>query len=521
MPISGPPLNEPIHLPDLLRLGLENNPDDVALVSADTRWTWRELDQTSDRLAANLIGLGLRPRDRVASLMPNSDALLVHYLACVKAGLVATPLNYRYMAPEIDHGLEVSEASVLFVHAERDADITASKLAGQLPLGVISYGASDGRSPSYEELIEKDPPAVELRAGKPADPGFIFFTSGSTGLPKGVTYTFGSFGWVIASVVQSHEMTAGDVVLPGSSLSHEWAFAMSFASWGIGARVVIARTFDGDELLPLLREDRPTVLTMLPAALFAVVRDHGATREDFSSVRLCASGGDKVSGELEREFTALTDLTIDELYGMTEFGGATVNPPSGLNKLGSVGCLAPGYEASLRDENGAEVPVGEDGRLWIKSPGNMVGYWNNPKATNETFRDGWLDTGDVMKVDDDGYFWFRGRKKQIIIHDGSNISPQEVEEALLEHPAVELAGVVGIHSLVHGENVRAYVTLREGATRPTSQELIQFARARVGYKAPEEIVVLPEMPLNATGKVDRVTLKRVAAEQHEHGATVI
>jgi len=123
-----------------------------------------------------------------------------------------------------------------------------------------------------------------------------------------------------------------------------------------------------------------------------------------------------------------------------------------------------------------------------------------------------------MMADDDGYMWFRGRKKQIIIHDGSNICPQEVEEALLEHAAVESAGVVGIHDLVHGENVRAYITLKHDATRPTSQELIRFARARVGYKAPEEIVVLDDMPLNATGKVDRVTLKRMAEERLAGGA---
>jgi long-chain acyl-CoA synthetase len=143
----------------------------------------------------------------------------------------------------------------------------------------------------------------------------------------------------------------------------------------------------------------------------------------------------------------------------------------------------------------------------------MVGYWNRLDATEETIKDGWLDTGDVMKADQDGYLWFCGRKKQIIIHDGSNICPQEVEEALLEHDAVASAGVVGIHDLVHGENVRAYITLKESAARPTSQELIRFARARVGYKAPEEIVVLDAMPLNATGKVDRVSLKRMAEER--------
>jgi acyl-coenzyme A synthetase/AMP-(fatty) acid ligase len=238
-----------------------------------------------------------------------------------------------------------------------------------------------------------------------------------------------------------------------------------------------------------------------------------ARREDFSTVRLCVSGGDKVSAELEREFTDLAGFPIDECYGMSEIGISNGNPPPGTNKLGSVGTLNPGYQASIRDENGTELPVGAEGRLWIKSRCNTVGYWNRADATAETIKDAWLDTGDVMMADDDGYFWFRGRKKQIIVHDGSNICPQEVEEALLEHAVIESAGVIGIHDLVHGENVRAYVTLKDGAERPTSQELIRFARARVGYKAPEEIVVLKDMPLNATGKVDRVTLKRMAEER--------
>jgi long-chain acyl-CoA synthetase len=198
---------------------------------------------------------------------------------------------------------------------------------------------------------------------------------------------------------------------------------------------------------------------------------------------------------------------------MTEIGICNLNPPSGTNRLGSVGTLNPGYQGEIRNEGGTELPIGTEGRLWIKSPCNMIGYWNQPDATAETIQAGWLDTGDVMMADEDGYLWFRGRKKQIIVHDGSNICPQEVEEALLEHSAVDSAGVIGIHDMVHGENVRAYISLKEGAPRPTSQELIRFARARVGYKAPEEIVVLDDMPLNATGKVDRVALKRMAEER--------
>ena len=510
MPLSGPPLNEPVDLRRLLRAGLATKPDEMALVSAEGGHTWRELDRASDRLAANMLEFGVRRGDRVASLMPNRSALIIHYLACFKAGFVATPLNYRYMPAEIDHALEVSEASILLAHAERDQDLAMSQRAGGLPLGVITYGAGNGNRPRLEELVQRAPRQVQVPAPSSADPAIIFFTSGSTGKPKGVTHTFETLGWLLAAWREGSETTADDIVLPGSSASHIGGFLLSFASLSAGARVLVARTFDGDELLPLLREHRPTILVMLPAALFALVRDHAATPDDFVSIRLCVSGGDKVSAELEREFTDLAGFPIDESYGMTEIGISNLNPPSGTNKLGSVGTLNPGYRASIREESGTELPAGQEGRLWVKSPCNMIGYWNRPDATAETIKDDWLDAGDVMRADNDGYLWFCGRKKQIIVHDGSNICPQEVEEALLEHVAVASTGVVGIHNLVHGENVRAYITVKEGVERPTSQELIRFARARVGYKAPEEIVVLDDMPLNATGKVDRIALKRLA-----------
>jgi acyl-coenzyme A synthetase/AMP-(fatty) acid ligase len=384
---------------------------------------------------------------------------------------------------------------------------------GRLPLGVIRYGAGDGNGPRFEDLAHVAPRSEKVPAPSLSDPALIFFTSGSTGKPKGVTHTFETLGWMFASAIRSYEMTPQDVVMSGASISHAGGYLFSLTALAAGGRAVIARTFDGDEVLPLLRSDRPTVLWMLPAALITLVRDHGAGHDDFASIRLCVSGGDKVPAELEREFTDLAGLPVDEGYGMSEIGLSNLNPPSGVNKLGSVGKLGPGYHGATRDEGGTELPVGDEGRLWIRTPANMVGYWNRPDATAETIKDGWLDTGDVMRADDDGYLWFCGRKKQIIIHDGSNICPQEVEEALLEHAAVESAGVVGIHDLVHGENVRAYISLKEGAERPTSQELIRFARARVGYKAPEEIVVLDAMPLNATGKVDRVTLKRMAEER--------
>jgi long-chain acyl-CoA synthetase len=523
---SAPPLN------DLLRAGLDAGPDEVAIISSKRALTWRELEEASSALAGGYRGLGLEPGDRIASLMPNRVDLAVHYLACFKAEVIATPLNYRYTAPEIDHALGVSEASVLLAHVERAEDVAASKLAGGLRLGTIAYrdpeplatgneepaGIGHGWSEDFAALLDSEP-LVETEAPDPEAPAVIFFTSGSTGPAKGVTHSRETMRWMIASAAAALELDASDVFLPGSSMSHIGSFLWTIASLSVGATVVVARATDAHELLPLLREQQPTVLAMIPAALSALIHDHDLRPGDFSSLRICRAGADKVSTELLSEFAAAAGFPIVEGYGMTEVGLATLNPPSGEIRQGSIGRPIHGFAIALRDEQGEPLEsTDEVGRIWIRTRSRMVGYWEAPEATAEVVKEGWLDSGDLARADEEGYLWFFGRKKQVIVHDGSNISPYEVEGALDDHPCIALAGAVGIHDEVHGENVRAYVTLREGAEKPSRADLIVFCRERIGYKAPEEIVFLDDMPLNPTGKIDRVGLKRMAEDHlHPHG----
>jgi acyl-CoA synthetase (AMP-forming)/AMP-acid ligase II len=516
--IEGAKLAGAVSLASLLDFGVSTRPDQPALVSLERSWTWRELDAASRYLAREYLKIGLAPGDRVASLLPNRGELIIHYLACFKAGLIATPLNYRYQSPEIDHALEVSGASLLIAHAERDDALAGSKIVPRLRCGQISYGADHGNGVQLETLLTGNDALPELPPSPAGDsPAIIFFTSGSTGKPKGVTHSHESFGWLVASAVAGMNITPADIFLPATSASHVACASFTLAGLAAGACVAIARTFGPDELLPLLRRLRPTLLCMLPAPLFSLVRDRGAMRQDFYPIRRCISGGDKIAPELEREFTALSGLEIEEVYGMTETGTATYNPSGAGNRPGSIGRVAPGFSASIRTDDGTEATTGTTGQLWLRSPSNMIGYWNRADATAETIVDGWLNTGDLVAADGQGYLWFHGRKKQIIIHDGSNICPQEVEESLLENSAVASAGVIGIDDLVHGENVRAYITFRSNAPHPTIAELIQFSRSRVGYKAPDEIVVLDEMPLNAVGKVDRVALKQLAERSTQRG----
>ncbi len=525
MLIEGNTLERPAPpLEDLLRVGLEAGPDEVAMVSAQRSVTWAELDAESSRLAGGYRALGLAPGDRLASLMPNRIALAVHYLACFKAGVVVTPLNYRYTHREIDHALAVSGARALLAHAERVEDVAASELAGGLELGTIGFadaeiGAAGGGWGHEFAALAASEPLADAVPNDPASPAAIFFTSGSTGPAKGVTHTHETLRWMMASASAAFGLGREDVFLPGSSMSHIGSFLWTLCTLAVGGRVVVARSYDAHEILPLLRAQRPTVLAMIPAALAALVRDHDLTPEDFACLRICRAGADKVSTELLSEFAALAGFPIDEGYGMTEVGLTTLNPPAGPIKQGSIGPPIAGYSVSLRSEEGEQIAEpGTVGRVWIRTASRMAGYWDAPEATAEVLEGEWLDSGDLAHADEDGYLWFFGRKKQVIVHDGSNISPLEVEAALAEHECVGLAGVVGVHDTVHGENVRAYVTVREGAERPTAADLIVFCRDRVGYKAPEEVVFLDEMPLNPTGKIDRVGLKAMAEDHlHPHG----
>ena len=329
-------------------------------------------------------------------------------------------------------------------HEERLADVEASAAAAQLPPGRIRI---DDRS-GFGDLLATSLSSISPDSREPwpahgeADPCFIYFTSGSTGKPKGVTHSRASFGAILASLVQATELEAGEEVVAGGSLAHIASSTLALAALSTGAAVVIADAIDSPTLETLLRRHRPVVMLMLPAALFGLVRDQRLLPTDLQSIRLCISGGDKIPHQLQEEFSRASGFGIDECYGMSE--------------IGSVGLLCPGFSACLRNEDGDEVAIGKEGRLWMQAPSQ--------------------------------------------------------EEALEEHPAVDLVGVVGIQDPVHGENVRAYVTLRPDQPAPGDDELIAFARARVGYKAPEEIRFLDAMPPNAVGKTDRLVLRQLAAD---------
>ncbi|GAB5468600.1 MAG: long-chain fatty acid--CoA ligase [Rhodospirillales bacterium] len=510
MQLSGAALANPIDVQGLLDAGLERHPDETALISLETSWTWQELAEDSTRLAGNLLDLGLETGDRVALLMPNRCAVVVIYLACLKAGLVATPLSYRYAAPEIDRALTVSGARILLSHRERAADLAASTQVAELDLGTVGYGQGSLPGTRFETLIEQEPKTTDFPSPAEEDTAFVFFASSGSSTPRGIAHSRRSVGWALAGLIAGYGLGPDEVLMTASALSHSGGMTLALASLAAGTRVAIARNLDGDELLPLLRAERPTLAWMLPAAMARLQRDHEASAKDFAALRLVLAGGDHIPAEQEQAFQALTGLPIRQSYGLTEASCAALNLPTLDLPPGSIGGLMPGCKAEIRDPIGQALGPGQEGHLWVTSPGRMLGYWQHPKASAAALQEGWLDSGDRATADDEGRLWLSGQKQQVIVHDFSSIAAKEVEAALTQHVAVSGAGVVGLLDLLHGETLRAFVTLEEGAEPTSEQELIAFARSKIGYRAPEEIVFVEELPQDGLGQTDRGLLKRLA-----------
>jgi len=511
MTLIGPPLNRSVDLSRLLERGLGQAPDAIAVSTMNDGLSWRALETQSQNLASNYVNLGLRRGDRIVSLLPNRLQVLVHYLACLRAGFVAVPLNYRYLAHDIDHAIGLTAPRLMVAHAERADDVSQCAGVAKLDLGGLSVGGELPGFGAFEPLTERAAAVASPGRPEPQDPAVVFFTSGSTGQPKGVTHTHRSLGHIVSSLGAAYRITGKDIILPVSSFSHMLAQIMSYAALAVGGSAVVAKDISAGAVMPLMRHHQPTVIAMMPYALTEMVYASHDDDPAFQNLRMCDCGGDKVATDLQKKFQEVSGVELSEGYGETEAGIVIHNPPDGAIVHGSVGLAMPGNEFSIRDASGKELGAGEEGILWIRSPSVMSGYFGEPAATAEVIKDGWLDTGDLLRFDDQRYFWFCGRKKQIIIHDGSNISPQEVENVLLENDAIEAAAVVGVPDTLHGQNVRAYVVLKPGIKKLPAAEILKRARDRIGYKAPEEIFAIKELPENAAGKIDRIALAKMAA----------
>ncbi|MBY0527588.1 MAG: acyl--CoA ligase [Gemmataceae bacterium] len=515
------PEGRPKHLSlrNLLQPTVDTQPGRPALHGRQV-WTYLHFDEAATHLARSWLDRGLEPGDRVAMLLPNLPEALVVYFACFKSGLVAVPLDYRYRPPQINYVLRHSGSRIFVTDVGRLDEVAECEEARHIDLAAVG---GDGAKHNAQPLLDRsEPRAIDLAAAefRPDDVAILFYTSGTTSRPKGVTMTRAALTAGTMKFLAGVPLSTADVALVSAPLMRPFALRTQvLPTLHAGGGVVLLEKFTpADYLAALRRPPVKTFLAMAPSTLHQLVHDPSARPEDFAGVRLCISGGDRVPLDLHRAFQQRTGLELSVQCGMTETGMYALTPPFGRKKPGSIGLPFYGTQVCLVDAQGNDVRAGEVGEVVVRGPLVMDGYWNDSAQTRKTLRDGACRTGDLARFDEDGCLWFVGRQKNIIVHDGANVCPAEVEDALLEHPAVAEACVVGATDAVHGQNVHAFVTLRPETPAPTSADLRLFAEARMSRQmVPEQIHVVAELPRTGAGKIDRDRLHW----QAEAGTTTV
>ena len=441
-------------------------------------WTYAEVDTLTDRLATNLLAQGVEPGDRVALHMRVCPELVFSYYGCFKAGAIAVPINSRMGPSEIEYFLQHSEARFYIGQPELYQQVLS--IRPHLPQLHRCYVTGDSQLPdtgAFENLLDAPSGTMEFPAVEPGQVAAILYTSGTTARPKGVTHTHEGLHYMIAMMEQMG-MSRDRVVAVLTPMTHMAAFmCIMLSTLTVGATLVLPTGSDPQTILATLERHRCTFTFAMPVRCKALVECQTATPYDIHADMRFLAAGDSVPTALQEQFTRAFSLPLHEFLGMAEIAPITYNPP-GKMRPGSIGVPLEGVLLRVLDADGNDVKLGDVGELIVKSPGTTIGYWNNPEATAETLREGWLYTGDLVRKDADGYYWFAGRKKELIVRGGSNISPQEVEAVLYQHPAVAEAGVIGIPDETWGEVVVAYVARKEGVST-TEAELIEFVKKQI------------------------------------------
>ncbi len=471
---------------------------------------WHRSGELFDRAAAIATGLarlGLAPGERVAVTMSNRAEVGVVYQALWRAGLVATPVMFLLAPDDLRHVLADSGARAVVTSSEFLEKVRHAVTGLEPAPWVICTDPGTDGVVSLAEL--ETAPAGPIVPRGDGDLAALLYTGGTTGRAKGVMLSHAALHYVgSAAYASSHVagITRSLVALP---LSHAYGLLVTVSGFHAVERdlVVLLRWFDPGAFLNAIVEHRLQQTAVVPSMLQALL---GQPLEDYdlSTLVRVTSGASPLSPETEREFTRrVPSAAIRQGYGLTESAALVSSSPAGRARSGSVGLPVPGCEVEIRDSDGRSLPPGEAGEICVRSPGVMLGYWNAPETTAGAVRDGWLHTGDVGRLDEDGYLYIVDRIKDLIIRGGFNVYPRDVEDALLEHPAVAMAAVVGAPSASHGEEVVAFVSLRPGATL-ASEQLVDWSRERIGgYKYPRRINVVATIPLTSVGKVDRKALR--------------
>ena len=481
---------------NLTRTAAEH-PDAIAVKLDDAAFNYGLLDNASQRLAAMLKSKGVGRGDRVGIMLPNVPYFPAVYYGVLRTGAVVVPMNVLLKGREVAFYLSDAEVELLFAwHGFMEAAEAGAQEAGGVEIVSVEPGEIEG-------LIFAHEPDEEVADVAGDDTAVILYTSGTTGRPKGAELTHDNLRQNVAIAAGLFEMGVGDVIFGGLPLFHSFGQTCTMnAAISCGATVTLLPRFDPGKALEILERDRCTVFEGVPTMYGALLNHPERLGCDVSSLRVCASGGASLPVEVLRGFEDCFGCKVLEGYGLSETSPiASFNHPHLERKPGSIGTPLDGVQMRLVDDDGNEVAEGEIGEIVIKGHNVMKGYLNNPEATAEAIKDGWFYSGDMAKVDEDGYFFIVDRKKELIIRGGYNVYPREVEEILYEHPAVREAAVVGMAHEKLGEEVGAAVALKDGESID-SDELKAYVKESVAsYKYPRKIWFVDELPKGPTGKI--------------------
>jgi long-chain acyl-CoA synthetase len=487
-----------VNLAQILLRTAAKHPDQVALKLDDLEITYSELDDASTRVAGLLLGIGLEPGDRVGIMLPNVPYFPMVYFGVLRSGGIVVPMNVLLKERETAFYLSDSEAkAVLAWH-----DFAAAASAGADEAGAECLVVEPGQ---FEDILAEAEPLAEVADRSGEDTAVVLYTSGTTGQPKGAELTHSNLARNV-KVTRETLITAGedDVILGALPLFHSFGqtCGMNVAVAG-GACLTMIPRFDAGKALEIIARDRVTIFEGVPTMYAALLNHPKRDRFDLSTLRMCVSGGGPLPLEVMRGFEQAFDTIILEGYGLSETSPvASFNHPDRERKPGSIGTPIAGVGMKVIDDAGDEAPVGEPGEVVIRGHNVMKGYWRRPEATAAAIdADGWFKTGDIAKVDADGYFFIVDRKKDLIIRGGYNVYPREIEEVLYEHPAVREAAVVGVPHPELGEEVGSAIALCEGSNATADEIRDHVKRQVAAYKYPRLVWIVDDLPKGPTGKI--------------------
>jgi long-chain acyl-CoA synthetase len=461
--------------------------------------SYAELDQASARVAGLLRSSGFQPGDRVGVMLPNVPAFAVVYYGVLRAGGVVVPMNPLLKEREVEYYVQDSAARFLFAWHEVPGATTDAARAAGATLIAVAPGQFEQRLATFAG----DPDIVSRAAD---DTAVILYTSGTTGHPKGAELTHFNLSrnaQVMATALLG--LGPADVILGCLPFFHAFGQTCCLnAAIQAGSTLSLMSRFTPSGALDIIASEGVTVFEGVPTMYAALLEQQARHARRAESLRVCISGGAPLPVETLRRFDEAFGCAILEGYGLSETSPvASFNHPGSQRKAGSIGTPIAGVEFRLIDDEGLDVPPGEPGEIAIRGHNVMKGYWHKSDETATAFVDGWFRTGDVARVDDDGYYYIVDRKKDLIIRGGFNVYPREVEEVLYEHPAVLEAAVIGLPHESLGEEIGAAVALRDGHSA-SPEELQQFVKARLAaYKYPRKVWLVDRLPQGPTGKIMR------------------